>query len=278
MMPVKKDAAGRRFVQAEVEVPGSPEEVWQAIATGPGLSSWFVPAKVDGRVGGVVNLNFGPGMDSVSTITAWDPPRRFAADSNDMGPDAPTVATEWIVETRSGGTCVVRVVHSWFASTDDWDNQFEGHEHGWPAFFRTLRMHLSHFRGQSAVTLQLMGMSAESTSSAWNSLTGALGLSDATHGQRVMSTAGAPRLAGIVERVGPAEHPELLLRLDEPAPGTAHLFAMPMGGHVCLPVRLFLYGERAADVASREEGVWESWINERFPAGASAMAPTSQVP
>ena len=35
-MPVKKDASGRRSVEAEVEVPGTPEEVWQAIATGPG--------------------------------------------------------------------------------------------------------------------------------------------------------------------------------------------------------------------------------------------------
>ena len=42
-MPVKKDESGRRSVQAEVEVPGTPEEVWEAIATGPGITSWFVP-------------------------------------------------------------------------------------------------------------------------------------------------------------------------------------------------------------------------------------------
>ena len=44
-MSVKKDASGRRSVQVEVEVPGTPEEVWQAIATGPGVSSWFVPSR-----------------------------------------------------------------------------------------------------------------------------------------------------------------------------------------------------------------------------------------
>ena len=32
-MPVKTDNAGRRSVQVEVEVPGTPEQVWQAIAT-----------------------------------------------------------------------------------------------------------------------------------------------------------------------------------------------------------------------------------------------------
>ncbi len=40
-MSVKKEASGRRSVQVEVEVPGTPEEV-EAIATGPGISSWFV--------------------------------------------------------------------------------------------------------------------------------------------------------------------------------------------------------------------------------------------
>ena len=51
-MSVQRDASGRRMVQAEVEVPGTPEEVWRAIATGPGISSWFVPTEIEERVGG----------------------------------------------------------------------------------------------------------------------------------------------------------------------------------------------------------------------------------
>lgn len=38
--------------------------------------------------------------------------------------------------------CLVRVVHSLFAETDDWDNQLTGVESGWPSFFRILRMYL----------------------------------------------------------------------------------------------------------------------------------------
>jgi hypothetical protein len=38
-MSVKIEASGRRSVQVDVEVPGTPEEVWKAIATGPGISS-----------------------------------------------------------------------------------------------------------------------------------------------------------------------------------------------------------------------------------------------
>ena len=36
IMPVKRESQGRRSVQVEVEVPGTAEEVWKAVATGPG--------------------------------------------------------------------------------------------------------------------------------------------------------------------------------------------------------------------------------------------------
>src|SRR6185436_1047836 len=107
-MSVKKEASGRRSVQVEVEVPGTPEEVWQAIATGPGVSAWFVPTEVVERDGKPVAIkaNFGPGMESVASVTAWDPPRRFAAESEGMAPNMPPMATEWSVEARAGGVCV----------------------------------------------------------------------------------------------------------------------------------------------------------------------------
>ncbi|WP_437727149.1 SRPBCC family protein [Sorangium sp. So ce861] len=269
-MPVKKDASGRRSVQAEVEVPGNPEEVWRAIATGPGISSWFVPSEVEEREGGAAVSHFGPGnsMDSVSKITAWDPPRRFAAESpDDMGPGSPAVATEWIVEARSGGSCVVRVVHSWFASTDDWDKQFEGHEQGWAVFFRILRLYLSHFRGEPSAAFQVMGAGPAPLTATWDALVGPLGLAGAAEGQRVSTSAGAPPLAGVVERAGSTEHPELLLRLDEPAPGIAHIFALPMAGKIFLPIRLYLYGDQAKAAAASAEPSWQAWVAERFSPG-----------
>lgn len=273
-MSVKKDESGRRSVQVEVEVPGTPEEVWQAIATGPGVSSWFVSTEVEEGEGGApvrVISHFGPGtsMDSIATVTAWEPPHRFAAESADLGPDAPTVATEWIVEARAGGTCAVRVMHSLFASGDDWDDQLEGWEGGWPSFFRILRLYLTHFRGQRCSALQFMGVSPGPRSKAWAALTAPLGLAGAAEGQRVGTPDGVPRLAGLVEQAGPAEYPEeLLLRLDEPAPGIAHLFALEMGGQVYLTIRFYLYGDQAAAAALREEPLWQAWMQERFsPAG-----------
>lgn len=143
-MSLNKEPSGRRWVEVEVEVPGTPEQAWEAIATGPGVSSWFVPTEIEEREGGRVVSHFGPGMDAVATVTAWDPPRRFAAESADLGPDAPPLVTEWTVEARSGGTCVVRVVHSVLASDDDWDDQLTSVESGWPDFFRTLRQQLTN--------------------------------------------------------------------------------------------------------------------------------------
>ena len=79
-MSVKKEATGRRSVQVEFEVPGTPEEVWQAIATGPGISSWFVPAEFEERDGKPVAMKLiRPGMEPRAVVTAWDPPRMFAA-------------------------------------------------------------------------------------------------------------------------------------------------------------------------------------------------------
>ena len=262
-MPVKKGPSGRRSVEAEVEVPGSPEEVWQAIATGPGISSWFVPTELDGREGGTAISHFGPGnsMDSVGKITLWDAPRRFVAETQG-GPG--TVATEWTVEAKAGGTCTVRVVHSWFASTDDWDEQFEGTSYGWISFFQILRLYMAHFRGEPCSPIQLMAMSSEAKKKAWDLLVRPLGLADASIGARVTAPNDAPQLSGVVEVVNPPEWPGLLLRLDKPAPALAHFFAMPMGDQVMLPVRIYLYGHSAAEIARDVEAKWQGWLSRRF--------------
>jgi uncharacterized protein YndB with AHSA1/START domain len=260
-MSVQIDPSGHRWVAAEAEVPGTPEEVWRAIATGPGVTSWFVPTEVEERVGGAVRANFGPGMDSLSTITEWDPPRRFAADSrDDMAPGDPTIATQWSVEARDGGRCVVRVVHRWFTSKDDWDEQYEGTVHGWGSFFRVLRLYLTHFRGQHGRPVQAMGVAPEPKEAAWAALTGALGIDGARVGERVETAGGAPRLAGVVEWAGqPAWPEELLIRTEEPAPGIAHLVPHAMGGQVYLTVRLYLFGD-----AGGQEEEWQGWLGRRF--------------
>ena len=269
-MSVKKEPSGRRYVQVEVEVPGTPEEVWQAIATGQGISSWFVPTEFEFKDGKpvAVTLNFGPGMESRSVVTKWDPPRMFAAQGEGWG-GSPPIADEWSVEARAGGTCIVRIVHSLFASTDDWDNQLEGTESGWPGFFRILRIYLTHFRGQRSAMMQWIAPAAGTVAEAWDTLTTALGLKGVSAAQRWTAPAGVPALGGVMEHV--TQKPcNALLRLDKPGPGVAALGAVSFGGQSMVTLSFYLYGDRAAGIVARETPVWEAWTRERFPAPAES--------
>ena len=265
-MSVKKEASGRRSIQVEVEVPGTPEEVWQAIATGPGISSWFVPTRCEERAGGEVVSNFGPGMDCPATITAWEAPKRFLAEGTMGPPGSPTVATEWTVEARSGGKCLVRVVHSLFASTDDWDNQLDGLEQGWPAYFRILRLYLERFKGMPCSAMHFVCFSSDSEAKAWEKAGGELGLLKLAQGQKWSAPDGFPRMTGVVDSLGQGMHSNtVLLRLDTPAPGSAYIGAFSSGGMVMVCLSVYLYGEKAKAAVERDEPVWQKWMDERFP-------------
>jgi uncharacterized protein YndB with AHSA1/START domain len=265
-MSVKKEASGRRSVQVEVEVPGTPEEVWQAIATGPGISSWFVPAEFEERDGKPVTekLNFGPGMESSSVVTAWDPPRMYAKEGDGWLPGSPPIATEWSVEARGGGICIVRIVHSLFASTDDWDNQLEATESGWPAFLRTLRIYLTHFRGQRSALKQWMTPAAGTEADAWETLTAAMGLKGLSVGQRWTAPAGVPALGGVAEYVSQRPY-DVLVRLDKPGPGVAAFGAVSFGGQSMVALNFYHYGDQAAGTLARETPLWQAWIQKTFP-------------
>jgi uncharacterized protein YndB with AHSA1/START domain len=265
-MTLKKDPSGRRSVQVEVDVPGTPEEVWRAIATGPGISAWFVPTRSDERAGGEIVCTFGPGMDVPATITQWDAPRRFVAEGTMGPPGSPTMATEWIVEARAGGTCVVRVVHSLFASTDDWDNQLDGLEQGWPAYFRVLRRYLETFKGAPCSAMQFIGFSTDAESAAWQKLGGALGLVKVTPGQPWAAPAGVPRATGVIDTLGRGSHANtVLLGIDTPAPGTAYIGAFSCAGMVQVYIAFFLYGSGAAAAVARDQPAWQAWLDEHFP-------------
>ncbi len=265
-MSVKKEPSGRRSIQVEVQVPGTPEEVWQAIATGPGISAWFTPAEFEEQGGKpvAVTLNFGPGMESRSVVTAWDPPRMFAKEGDGWAPGSPPIATEFSVEARAGGVCVVRVVQSLFASTDDWDKQLEGSESGWPGAFRILRLYLTHFRGQRSTIMQFKAVVAGTAAEVWATMTAALGLNGVAAGQSWAVPAGVPALGGVVEHVSQSPY-GALLRLDQPGPGVAALFIMTIGDSVMAAFTFYLYGDQAAGTAARETPLWQAWIENRFP-------------
>ncbi|OCB15955.1 ATPase [Mycolicibacterium porcinum] len=264
-MPLKRDDSGRRWVEMEFLVPGTPEQVWQAIATGAGMTAWFTPTTVDERIGGAITFDFGDedcGAPSPSgVVTGWEPPVRFAYEEPGWNGDAPPVATEVVVTSRSGDTCVVRMVHSLFTERDDWDDELESFESGWPGFFEVLRMYLRHHAGQPAATVHAMISHSDGMATVWPRLIAAL---DAApyYGARIDSPDGAPRLSGVVERVKQDAHScEMMVSLEEPLGGTAVVGSCPMGDETRAMVTLFLYGDGAAETAAAEQSKWISWLS-----------------
>jgi uncharacterized protein YndB with AHSA1/START domain len=272
MSPEQHDASGTRAIDLDIEVPGTPEEVWEAVASGPGITAWFVPAAVDGRVGGTCELDFGPGLGiETARITAWDPPRRFVAEVAREG--RPVFAMEWLVEARDGGTCVVRLIHSGFGSGDDWDAEYDATESGWRLFLSNLRLYLTHFRGQRCSSVLVNGRAGGPADRAFGELAAALGLpAGAREGERVAATApGAPPLAGLVER---AAGNRLTLLLDQPVAGVGFVLAEPAGdGSAYASVYAYLFGDGAAEAVARDEPAWRAWMQRHFPmAGEPAGA------
>ncbi len=266
-MSVTQEANGRRSVQVEFEVKGTPEDVWQAIATGPGISSWFVPTDIDERDGKpvAVNYHFGPGMEIRSVVTAYDAPRTFAQEGDGITPGSPPIASEWRIEARAGGICVVRFVHSLFASTDEWDNELESAKFGWSGFLSILRVYLAHFRGERSAIMQVTTPIASTEAEAWDTLTAALGVTGLRVGQRWSTPAGVSPLSGVVELF--TENPyDALLRLDTPGPGIAAIgTATYPGGQSVAAMNLYMYGDEAAASVARDKPVWEAWLQDLFP-------------
>jgi uncharacterized protein YndB with AHSA1/START domain len=272
MSPEQHDASGPRAIDLDIEVPGTPEEVWEAVASGPGITAWFVPARVDGRLGGTCELDFGPGVGvETARITAWEPPRRLVAEVAAEG--RPAFAMEWLVEARDGGTCVVRLVNSGFGSGADWDAEYDATEAGWRLFLYNLRLYLTHFPGRRCSSVLVNGHADGPVDRAFGELAAALGLpAGAGQGERVAATApGAPPLAGVVERAAPNM---LTLLLERPAAGIAFVVCEPAGdGSAHASVYLYLFGDGAAEAAARDEPGWRAWVQRHFPA---AEAPADQ--
>lgn len=265
-MSVIKESSGRRSLAMEFEVAGTPEEVWQAIATGPGISSWFVPTEIEERNGKpvAVKVNFG-GMEMRSEVTVWDPPRTFTRTAAGWLPGSPPIAGEWTVEARGGGTCVVRIVQSLFASTDDWDMQLESANQGFASFLKLLQLYLAHFRGHTSAMKEFRAPAPATDDKSWDALTAALGLNNMSVGQRFTAPAGVPPLSGVVEYVTRDPY-DALLRIEQPAPGVAALgIAGYPGEPSMVAMNLYLYGDRAAETLTRETRRWEAWFKERFP-------------
>lgn len=264
-MPVKKDDAGRRWVEMEFVTPGTPEQVWQAMATGPGNTAWFTPTTIEERVGGALEFTFGGYGTQAGEVTTWEPPHRFGYVERDWSKGAPPVATEITITARSGDRCVVRMVHSLFSSSDEWDDQMESFEKGWPGFFEVLRLYLTHSPGRRGASFTAMTRADGEHLAIWKRLLEALDLTGADAGEG-RSTPDVPEvLSGSVEHIDQRhDQRHLVMRLNSPAPGVAIVASHGASPRVHVSVTVFFHGEDADERVAHSEPRWRTWISGRF--------------
>ncbi|WP_406193041.1 SRPBCC domain-containing protein [Kitasatospora sp. NBC_01560] len=136
-------------IELEAILPATPEQVWEAIATGPGIDSWFMGRnEVEPREGGIAAMATG-GHREEAVVTAHEPGKRFATRTA-AAADGRFMAFEYLIEGRDGGSTVLRVVHSGLLG-DDWQDEYDALRRGWPFHLHTLREYLAHFPGRVGV-------------------------------------------------------------------------------------------------------------------------------
>jgi uncharacterized protein YndB with AHSA1/START domain len=233
------------------EVDATPEEVWDAIATGPGIDSWFMGRnEVEGGTGGTVRGAFG-GYQPEYRIREWDPLEKLVYGS-EPAPDGRRIAYEFLIEGRDAGSTVIRCVTSGFLPGDDWADEFEAMTLGGALFFRTLVEYVTHFAGRTAVPVTAFGPPVGDWAAAWARLDTALGLSARpAEGDRVrLEPDGREGVVYVVNdhAVG-VRTPDAMYRFLRGFHGS-----MVAGHHVFTP---------GAD-PEVEEKTWGEWLNRVF--------------
>ena len=187
-------------VREEITVDATPDQVWAAIASGPGVDSWFMGrTEIDSASKTSTFSMFGEVASA--SITAWEPGHRYAT-QEDRKPDGTFTAFEWLIESRDGGGAVVRVVHSGLLG-EDWEAEYNALSVGDHAYITKLAVYLKHFAPRTAKTgLFLPG---PVTKDSWAAMRAAIGVSaDAADGQPArLSVPGIEPVDGTVEFTGP---------------------------------------------------------------------------
>ena len=182
-------------------------------------------------------------------FAAWEPPRRIVFDGGE-GVDG--LATEWTIEVREGGTCIVRLVNSGFDGSEEWDAQYDGMSEGWKLIMLNLKLHMEHFRGRTATASLPTTMWSGTRDEVWGAPTEALGIPQAPAvSERIEVT--APDAPALAVTVADAAERRVALLLDRPLPGTTFVAAERHGAAVAASIWCSLYRGDAVMVVERDE-------------------------
>lgn len=259
-------------VRDEIELPATPEQVWAAIATGPGIDSWFMGhTEIQPGEGGKNSMSM-PGFTQTSTVTAWEPGRRFAF-RGDPAPDGTFMAFEYLLEARGGDATVLRFVHSGFL-TGDWEEQYDALSVGDKMYLGKLASYLRFFPGRTAsFSIMTWGPQVADADRVWSAFTSVAGLS-------VASVSDASVSDGSVSdgSVSVGDRGELAPGRSVPADAIVDYVAYPsfLGVRTSDSIYRFIRGYQNAvvveqhsfdgDEAARKlsEDAWQGWLATEF--------------
>jgi uncharacterized protein YndB with AHSA1/START domain len=254
------------------ELPGTPEQVWQAIATAEGISAWFLPTELEEREGGLVRFHMGE-TSSEGSITGWEPHHRLEyvepdwAELTDHDRDAVTpLVTEFLIESASGGSCVMRVVSSAFGTGADWEQEFFADmEKSWAPYFELLSVYLVNFPGQVATGFEADRQIDTARDAVWEAMRSSAEI------ERVGQDIALRGLTGRVRRI---DDVGVLVTLDGDLPGYLGLFVMGGDDQAWAMVKGWLFAEGARNYVEREQTRWKAWLDSLAEQLAPAPAKT----
>jgi uncharacterized protein YndB with AHSA1/START domain len=238
----------------EIQVDATPDEVWEAIATGTGMDAWFMGSnEIEPREGGLARTEGSSGWAVESTVTTWDPPNRFAYRTGE-GEDGSLHSFEYVVESHERGNTAVRWIHTGFLGDDNWEAEYEGMSEGDPMYLHQLGQYLTYFRGRRATPIEAVGPKVADRDQAWATYRRGLGLEAHPElGDEIRLTPeGFEPIEGVVDYLSPSF---LGVRTDD----ALYRFIYGFDGTVVLGHHLY------SDVDGEQtQRAWGSWLTGLF--------------
>jgi hypothetical protein len=157
-------------ISREVELPGTPDAAFQAVATGEGNASWLFPSEITSGEGGETSDG--------GKVLVWDPPHRFTVRAE--GLEGWFNQLEYTIEAHGNGV-ILRYVHSGVFDEAGWDDQYDAVGSHTDFYLHTLGQYLEHFSPKTATYVGggpggISGPEASMTPDAFTKLQRALGV------------------------------------------------------------------------------------------------------
>jgi hypothetical protein len=235
-------------------LPATPEEIWHAVATGPGNLGWLYPMEIEPWEGGVVSR--GP-----CTVATWDPPRQFACRREDD--EGFSMVLTYLVEDGSGDGSTLRTTLHWVQEGDvdgGWDTRTDAATEHAHFFHHTLGQYLRYFNGRAATYVEVGAPASSTSAGAFSVVRRGLGLDGAVQGDVVaFAPPGAPLGAGVADAAVDYLSPHFIgLRTAE----TLYRFfgRNAWGGRVGMSLHAF--GDPVDE--GMEGKSWAGWLDDLF--------------